>query len=201
MIKQVTGTCYRVLREKLRRLCVAIRTWLLRTDARRWRKVATEVPAWDGRNRLIADLIPFGSSVLDLGAGAQTLAGYLKAGCQYQPCDCVRSSDNVWLCDFNRDRYLAVRQRFDYVVVSGLLEYIHDPRKFLGVVRSYGNILLVSYADSRPSQTRFWRASQGWVNHLSRSELERIFEDIDLGWQEVAQWHEQIIYRVQPKSL
>jgi hypothetical protein len=174
-----------------------LRTVLFRTDVGRWQQVVMEEPLWDARNRVIAQMIPANSSVIDLGSGAQTLERYLKPGCKYQPCDCVKSSDNVLLCDFNNDQYPNISQRFDYVVVSGLLEYIRDPRKFLGRIRSYGNVLLVSYAHLEPGQTHVWRASQGWLNHLTKPELERVFSDLDLVWHEVDQWHEQIIYHVQ----
>jgi hypothetical protein len=103
----------------------------------------------------------------------------------------------VLLCDFNSDQYPDINQRFDYVVVSGLLEYIRDPRKFLERIRSYGHVLLVSYAPLKPGQTLTWRASQGWLNQLTRSELESAFSDLALVWQEAGQWHEQIIYRLQ----
>lgn len=177
----------------------AIRTFIFRTDVNFWRQVAVEEPGWDDRNHLIAQAIPADSSVLDLGSGAQTLARYLKLGCTYQPCDCVKSSDNVLLCDFNRDQYPTLDRRFDYVVVSGLLEYIRDPRSFLKQIHAYGNVLLISYACLLPGHTRLWRASQGWVNHLTRPELEGIFNDLGLRWSEMARWQDQIIYHVVEK--
>ena len=173
------------------------RTTLYRTDVGRWQEVASREPSWDSRNRLIAHMIPANASVIDLGSGAQTLARYLGPGCRYQPCDCVKSSDNVLLCDFNNDQYPETLEKFDYVVVSGLLEYIRDPGKFLAQIRSYGDVLLISYAPHEPGQTRAWRTSQGWLNHLTRSGLEHLFSDLDFAWNEVGQWHEQTIYRVQ----
>src|SRR5882724_4237857 len=83
----------------------AIRIIILRTDVRRWTKVAAESPPWDERNRIIASLIPCKSSVLDLGSGAQTLRKHLKHDCVYQPCDIVKSSKDVILCNFNAGVY------------------------------------------------------------------------------------------------
>jgi hypothetical protein len=175
-------------------------TMLFRTDVNRWQQVAKQEPSWDARNRVIAHLIPANSSVIDMGSGAQTLARYLKPGCQYQPCDCVKSSDNVLLCDFNSHQYPDTDEKFDYVVVSGLLEYIRDPRRFLERISSYGDVLLVSYAPLAQGQTHVWRASQGWVNHLTRSELEHLFSDLGFVWHEAGQWHRQSIYHMQYKK-
>ena len=177
----------------------SLRTLVFRTDVGFWKQVATEEPGWDDRNHLMAQAIPAGASVLDLGSGAQTLARYLKPGCTYQPCDCVRSSENVLLCDFNRDQYPVIDRRFDYTVVSGLLEYIRDPHTFLGRIHAYGSVLLISYAPLLPGHTRIWRTSQGWVNHLTKSELESMFTDLGLVWSEVAFWQDQIVYHVVEK--
>src|SRR5271157_5003330 len=90
----------RARRNRGRALLTAARVWLLRTDVRRWRKVATQIPHWDDRNRVIAGFVPPGAAVLDLGCGAQTLRTHLKPDCHYQPCDIVASSPDVILCDF-----------------------------------------------------------------------------------------------------
>ena len=64
---------------KIARLCLdsvnAAITLSVRTHKRRWQKVSQDPnPHWDDRNKVISSLIPDGSSVLDLGCGAQTQA-------------------------------------------------------------------------------------------------------------------------------
>src|SRR5882672_6229357 len=77
-------------------------TLVVRTHVRRWRKVAhAGRPPWDDRNQTIANLIPRGSSVLDVGCGSQSLKNHLKGACKYQPCDLIKSTPDVIVCDFN----------------------------------------------------------------------------------------------------
>lgn len=137
--------------------------------------------------------------MLDLGSGAQTLKRYLKGGCQYQPADIVRSTSDVLLSDFNRGEYPEVTKVYDYVVASGLLEYLGEPRQFLSIAPSLGNVMIVSYAPLREGESRLHRRLLGWVNSLRRGELEGIFTDLGLDWQLVAHWGDQLIYKVKAK--
>jgi hypothetical protein len=146
-----------------------------------WEKVAAAgPPTWDERNRIIAGFIPTGSSVLDLGAGAQTLKSYIPPDCHYQPCDIVRSSSDVILCDFNNSIFPVVGRAFDFVICSGVLEYIWKPRPFLKRLPSLGKNLLLSYNPRTAAESRIDRLSKNWVNHLDRDELQSLFKS--LGW-------------------
>ena len=149
----------------------AVKTLVVRTDVRRWARVAGEVPPWDSRNRKIATFIPDGSSVLDLGAGAQTLREHLPSACFYQPCDIIISSRDIIYCDFNSGEYPVVPFCFDYAVCSGLLEYIRRPEEFLRVVSGYSRNLILSYNLCRKGETILDRLAKGWVNHLSLQQL------------------------------
>lgn len=184
------------LRKKANEAGIALRTWLLRTDVGRWRKVATEIPAWDERNKLIAALIPAGASVLDLGAGSQSFARYLAPGCHYQPCDVVRSSETVLPCDFNAGWYPDVTRCYDFVVCSGLLEYIRDMKAFLHIVPTYGHVLIASYACRQPFESKLARAKQGWLNHFTQTELQSTFAAAGLDCTEVGEWHGQRIFKL-----
>jgi SAM-dependent methyltransferase len=159
-------------------------TLTVRTHKRRWRKVSMDPnPHWDDRNKVIAALIPDGSSVLDLGCGAQTLRRHLKPGCKYQPCDVIKSSPDVILCDFNEGIYPVIAGEFDYVVCSGVFEYIRNPRKFLQKASSFGRKLILSYNPLLPEKSKFSRLAVNWNNHLTREETERLFDDVPLVWE------------------
>ena len=171
----------------IRRLCrdvlAAFTTLVVRTNVRRWKKVARDnEPLWDERNRIIATFIPEASSVVDLGAGAQTLKCYLKSGCEYQPCDIVKSSPDVIVCDFNSGIYPRLSRRYDYVVCSGVFEYIHDPSHFLSNIRQYGKRIILSYVPAGPAIGTFYRLAGGWVNHLTSQQLEDLFSTNQLDW-------------------
>jgi 2-polyprenyl-3-methyl-5-hydroxy-6-metoxy-1,4-benzoquinol methylase len=114
-------------------------TLMVRTKVRQWRRVAfAGRPSWDERNKIIAGFIPAGSSVLDIGCGAQTLKQHLPPGCKYQPCDIIKSSPEVIFCDLNGGIYPETRERFDYVVCSGVFEYVRRPQEFLNKIPLMG---------------------------------------------------------------
>ena len=179
----------------------AVETLAVRTHKARWQKVSLDPhPHWDARNCIISDLIPAGSSVLDVGSGAQTLRRHLKPGCKYQPCDVVKSSPDVILCDFNAGVYPDIQGNFDYVVCSGVLEYIRNPNEFLKQTSSYGDSMILSYCPLVPKQGKLHRLSVNWINHFTKAEVERTFEQAGLNWRVLHTMEEdQTIYSLRPK--
>jgi hypothetical protein len=166
-----------------RNVLAALTTLVVRTNVRRWKKAAQEKkPCWDERNRIIATFIPEASSVIDLGAGAQTLKRYLKSGCEYQPCDIVKSSPDTIVCDFNSGIYPSLSRRYDYVVCSGVFEYMRHPSQFLSNIRRYGNRIILSYVPAGQAIGPFERLARGWVNHLTSQQLETLFATNGLDW-------------------
>lgn len=174
-IRNLNGGVRRLVVE-FRRAKAILATLLFATHKRRWKKVAfSGRPPWDMRNEKIAGFIPDGSSVIDLGCGAQTLRDHLGPSCSYQPCDLVKSTSDVIVCDFNAGAYPAVGKRFTHVVCSGVLEYIQDHHKFLKLSSSLGDNLVLSYNLRLPGDSKLQRMTNNWINHFSRVELESIF--------------------------
>lgn len=168
-------------------MLAAIRTLVRRTDVARWTRNASQVPDWDDRNIQIANFIQDNRSVLDLGAGAQTLRSHLKRGCRYQPCDLVKSSPDVILCDFNRGIFPDISpQSFDYVVCSGVLEYIWDPEGFIARIRNYGSRLIVTYRVHQPGDSIARRLATGWVNHMTGDQINKLFTMFGLSTEVIA---------------
>jgi hypothetical protein len=157
-------------------LVVPTRVWL-------WRKVAFGgKPVWDERNKIIAQAIPAGTSVLDVGCGAQTLRQYLREGCKYQPSDVIKSTPDVILCDLNAGIYPETREHFDYVVCSGVLEYVRKPKEFLTKIPKLGRTVILSYCPLAEGGSKLKRLGNpwGWINHFRQQELEELFETTDL---------------------
>jgi hypothetical protein len=151
----------------------------MRTHIRRWRKVAQQpTPLWDERNQFIANLIPAGSSVLDIGSGGQSIKRHLKPGCHYQPCDLVKSTPDVILCDFNAGRFPEISRQYDYVVCSGVMEYIRNPLPFLEAVTSYGSSVIISYHPYEPGSPKWKRLAVNWITHISQAKLEGMFSQV-----------------------
>jgi len=188
-------TTRKALFRKARRLEASVRTLVVANDVRRWSGTARSVPAWDDRNRMIGQLIPPGVSVLDVGSGAQTLRAHLPPTCQYQAADLI-PGPGVLRCDLNHGKLPQIRARFDYVVLSGVLEYITKPVAAIQGLRPLAAHLIVSYAVRRPDDSRVARLAMGWRNHLTRAELLALLDGLDLPRWCLGTWHGQEVYYV-----
>jgi len=51
--------------------------------------------------------------------------------------------------------------------------------------------ILVSYNPFRPGI----ECPEGWVNRFTQAELEELFDAAGLGWAQVDEWQDQLIYR------
>jgi len=186
--------------KKIMKLISALKTLLFRNDLGRWKNVSQEAPKnWGGRNIIIAEYIAQNSSVFDVGCGDQGLRGLLKDGCEYQPCDLVEK-EGVLYCDFNSGIYPKISRRYDYVVLSGVLEYARRPAEVINRLIAHGGELIVSYATLNKSLSKLGRLSKGWINHLTEYELIKLFESEGLTVRKVAEWNGQGIYSLQKKS-
>lgn len=168
------------------------------TDVSRWSRNAGEKPVWDERNRIVAALISPGSTVLDIGAGAMTLARHLPAGCEYQPMDVVAGNPQTWLVDFNAGRIPDVPKVFDFVVCSGVMEYVLPIGYFLNHVARWGRKVILSYATTDLNPELASRQRSGWVNHFSERELRRQLRRHGLLITARHRWQKQIIFQLDP---
>lgn len=167
----------------------------------RWHHVARAgAPPWDDRNRVIASLILPGSSVLDIGSGAQTLRTHLHPQCTYQPCDIVKSSEDVIVCDFNAGNYPQTARLYDYAVCSGVLEYMRDPDDFIGHASQLARRVLISYNPLRRGESKLARLRNNWINHLTQEELEQMFARNGLRWELAASIEQQCVYLLVPAA-
>ncbi|MBL8079496.1 MAG: hypothetical protein JNM55_16140 [Anaerolineales bacterium] len=174
------------------------KSFFIRSDYKRWENVHLEDFKWNGRNQLIANLISEGSSVIDIGAGTQSIKRYL-INCEYQPCDLVRRTEDTIYCDFNLGVYPKVNKIYDYVVCSGVLEYIRNPEDFISYVGSVGNIAILTYAPLEGDASIVSRLENGWVNHFSKLQIEELFSDLNYCFEIAGCWKKQIIYCIEKR--
>lgn len=150
------------------------------------------MPAWDERNAIIGSYVLPGSTVLDVGAGAQTLRRHLHSSCEYQAADIV-PGPGVLHCDLEAGELPEIDERFTYVVLSGVAEYLTDVEAALGSIRPLGERLLVSYA-TREKDDIAPRTRQGWLSHLTAKEFEAALTTLGFPWVRLDRWHGQNIY-------
>lgn len=105
--------------------------------------------------QVIAELIPFEASVLDLGCGDGDLLEHLIHHCRVKGRGIELSEEGVLACV---RRGLSVRQgnlnegladypdaSFDYVILSQTLPFLSDPAKILGEMLRVGRKAVVSF--------------------------------------------------------
>jgi hypothetical protein len=167
-----------------------------RSDVERWGRADSLNPGWDSRTRLIASLIPEGSSVLEFGAGRLSLKGFLPASCRYTPSDITDRGEGTIVCDLNS----AVLPPFPYhdiVVFGGVLEYIFDVDRLLEHLTGSCGVIIASYAatDFDSQQTAIQRRKHGWVNDFSKEEFVRVFSRHGFGCGQTITWETQYLFR------
>jgi hypothetical protein len=169
--------------ERGTRLVRAIRTrWIVRyggTDKRRWRRVANLDHAWSTRHELMATWIRRRDVVIDLGSGPGRFAALLPSGCQYIPVDLVSRGSGSVVRDLNREPLPDLRG--DFVVMSGVLEYIHDLPRFLAGTVRLAPRAAASYACAETFSDLRARRANGWVNQCTEAELRRMLATA--GWE------------------
>ena len=152
---------------------------------------------WLERSVYISQFIPAGASVLDFGAGEQDLRGLLMPDglespssrvSRYVPVDMVKTTPDTRLCDFNAGKWPQIREKFDVVVVAGVLEYANDPAKVLRRLKGYGATILLSYL-RKP-----W--FHPWPKFLAPDELVATAKAEGFTIERVGRNHGGIVYRL-----
>jgi len=170
--------------DSVRQTVVALKFRFLGTsDVARWSSLQNYDPQWEERSKLIAQLVPRGSCVVDFGAGRRMLERHLELGCRYHPHDIVSRGDDTVIADLNARplpdlSYLSA----DLAVLAGVFEYIADPPSFSVWLARQFHCCIVSYncatADSFLSrwQEVYRRSRAGWVNTYTEAALLDLFE-------------------------
>lgn len=188
------------IKTKVISLYKVLRTMLLalfrRSDYQRWRREESFKKSWDQRTKLIASLIPEGSSVLEFGAGKMSLKSYLPLGCRYTPADMVERGNGTIVCDLN-DICLPLFEYSDIVVFGGVLEYIYDLDRLMSHLKNSCRIMIASYAvsDFQVQKKTFQRRKHGWVNEYSKAEFLDLFSRHGLTCVQILPWENQYIFK------
>lgn len=167
------------------------------TNVERWRNLGE---SWDARIKRMAVYIQPYSSVLDLGAGQMALKKFLPEGCVYVPCDLVARDPATIVCDFNQGQFPPSRP-YDYVVCSGLIEYLHDVPGFFSRLKDYSERFIVSYAVKIKEQSVAQRRKLDWVNDYTLIEMVEIFHNNSLAVKSVDQSGKQRIFYLEKAEL
>lgn len=164
------------------------------TQHERWADLGNFDPAWDERTALMAAMVAPNSSVLEFGSGREQLARFLPPGCQYQPADIVARSARTLVVDLNGELPQLPKPTYDYIVFSGVIEYIHDLPRLFAFTRMHGRHVILSYAATDELESIPTRMENGWVHHFTQAAIEQMLRDAGFTIGEKKRWREQTIY-------
>lgn len=126
------------------------------------------------RMKVMAEYIPSGASVLDMGCGPMWLKRILSPDSIYYPVDYIARGKDTIVCDFNKHEFPD--NHADIIFCSGVIEYVVDYKWFIKEIAAHGKKCIVSYNPVEYTPDQKMRESLNWVNSLSRAELISCFE-------------------------
>src|SRR5690349_16692383 len=96
-------------------------------DVERWADPHNLSEKWDERTKLIAQLIPNDSRVIEFGAGRRRLESYLHPSCTYFASDLVSRGSGTIVFNLNaRPLPDLTHLGLNVAVFGGVLEYVSD---------------------------------------------------------------------------
>jgi hypothetical protein len=107
-------------------------------------------PGWTGRNEALAKFIHNGSSILDLGCGSRDILRYVTTSA-YCGIDYFDNEFADIQLDLNTDFNLP-EGKWDYILCSGLLEYLEDVSHFFFRIKHKANSYVFTYWQNATAQ-------------------------------------------------
>jgi hypothetical protein len=93
----------------------------------------------------VSNFIPKNSSVLDIGGGLGELNNYLN-NAEYNSIDIEKWNDFTIKADLNNKKeFPKIKEKRDFVICLGIIEYIKDASFFLYKMKEYSNTMIISY--------------------------------------------------------
>ena len=156
-------------RRRLTRCAIETRTPLVA----RWSSMGLTASAtWHRRAAFAAEWLRGAREIADLGCGAMILERYLEPGQRYIPVDLFPRDERTLVIDLERDAFPPLGA--DACAMLGVLAYLFDPLAVLEKMRRSFVRCVVSYNVSLDQGARL---GQGWVNHLDRESVLRLFRE------------------------
>ena len=172
------------------------------SDLGRWSNASNLLPMWNSRTIQMAALIPAGSRVLDVGAGAMVLKDHLPERCLYTPADLVARSPDTLVWDLNSNDWPDLPGA-DVVFLSGVLEYVVDLERLLHRLYRGSTFIVASYAlyPGGGRRGRLRRRSRGWVNDYSQDALLSLFLHHGFHCEHMEAWYDQGLFRFRKMQI
>lgn len=133
---------------------------------------------WLERTKLVGEMIPDNTRIVEFGAGERNLQLFHPPGCTYIGYD---------IEDFDLESTeWPIIPRHDVAVLCGVLEWLERP--FAVLARMTAPILIATY-DFSPGKRAEWRS------HLTLAEFESLLQFSQYRVEATKAWREQTIFR------
>ena len=152
-----------------------------KSNFERWRDLSqVQSETWDYRAAWAALSLSGCHTVVDIGCGHMGLERYLSDGTAYIPVDIVQRDTRTTVIDLNSAHPDAMTFRGDGVALLGLIEYLYEPTQLLSAISKSFRWGAITYCVTDLIGDRDDRASHGWVNHFSKTDIQAMFATF--GW-------------------
>lgn len=145
-------------------------TYMFETWDEREHLVDFSLGSWDFRIETMAEMIGDDcKTIMDLGCGSMSLKRYLPNGINYIPVDHIARNEETIVCDFNRKEF--PNKRADYIVASGIMEFVKDLDWFVESICNKCNCAIVSYNSINSFSNVALRHKYSWVNNYTTAQI------------------------------
>jgi hypothetical protein len=193
MIKKIYNKIASIVQKARRSSYISILKAFGISDYKRWSKTSTLLQNWDERTIMLAEQITPNSKVLEFGAGRLVLKDYLPRNCTYYNSDIVKRNEQTLVIDLNKE--LPELSKVDFIVFSGVLEYVKDVEHLLEHCSRYTKTILLSYAVTDHFSNSKNRRVSGWISDLSEDDIEAIARKLKMNWSFLNVWKGQRLFR------
>ena len=149
-------------------------------DHSRWSNPDNYRQHWSLRAAAAAELVPNGMSVLEIGTGTGFFRDYVQDRCIYVGADLYPLDDTVLAINLDSDQ--LPEGKFDYVVLLGVFEYLHEAESAIDKVCSVSTDVVCSYCclpkcrlTARSYQNR---KKSGWVKRPMHTEVHALSKEL-----------------------
>ncbi|RKE97981.1 hypothetical protein [Ichthyenterobacterium magnum] len=193
MIKKISNKLL-YLFEKIKRIIITfINKSTKQSDVDRWSKDKSLFASWDERTQLLANHVQPNSIVFEFGAARLVLKNMLPEGCTYLHSDIVSRNEDTLVVDLNKE--LPQIPNVDYVIFSGVLEYIFEVEALIKHLSEFTNHFVLSYAVTNHFKEKTDRRFHGWVSDLSEADLFAIAHKFQLKSKIIGTWKKQVLFQ------
>jgi hypothetical protein len=141
---------------------------------KKWKDIEYFDEQWKERIYKMSKYLNSHDSIIDLGCGQMWLKDYISESNQYYPIDYKKRQEKCGIYDFNKGEFPP--QIVDVAFVSGVLEYIENPKWFIAEISKHASKCIISYCSIDYFPNIMQRLSFGWVNNLTLLDIISLFE-------------------------